>query len=89
MSVTPNCFKASMLARKLMFEGLIKCPFPCRGKKKTSRLLNFVFNILSDGLPHGVSICNNSLSLNSSTSYKPLPPMIANLLLEIYKRYFI
>ena len=33
MSETPNCFNASILARKFIFEGEIKCPLPCLGKK--------------------------------------------------------
>ncbi len=33
MSVTPNCFSASIFALKFMFDGEIKCPFPCLGKK--------------------------------------------------------
>ena len=39
---------------------------------------------MSEGLPQGVLISNNSLSLNSSTSYRPLPPIIANLFILLY-----
>ena len=80
ISVTPNCFNASMFALKFIFDGDIKCPLPCLGKKYISLLLYLVFNILSDGFPQGVFKSINSLSLNSSTSYRPLPPIIANLL---------
>ena len=42
--------------------------------------------ILSEAFPQGVFMSNNSLSLNSSTSYNPLPPIIANLLFAIFER---
>ena len=52
-------------------------------RKKTSFSLNLVFKIWSEGLPQGVFKSKSSLSLNSSTSYRPLPPIIANLLFAI------
>ena len=33
ISVIPNCLSASILALKLIFEGEMKCPLPCLGKK--------------------------------------------------------
>ena len=51
MSVTPSCFKESILALKLIFEGDIKCPLPCLGRKYTSLLLYFVFKFSSEGFP--------------------------------------
>ena len=33
ISVTPSCFRASILALKLIFDGETKCPLPCLGKK--------------------------------------------------------
>ena len=65
-SDTPNCFKASIFALKLILDGDIKCPLPCLGIKKTSLLLYLIFRILSEGFPQGVVKSNISLSLNSS-----------------------
>ena len=45
ISVTPSCLRASILALKLIFDGFIKWPLPCLGKKKTSLSLKFVFKI--------------------------------------------
>ena len=36
ISVTPDCFNASIFALKLILEGEITCPLPCLGKKQTS-----------------------------------------------------
>ena len=60
ISVTPQLFNASILALKFIFDGDIKCPLPCLGKKYISLLLNLVFKILSDGEPQGVFISKNS-----------------------------
>ena len=54
MSVTPNCFKASILALKLMLLGFILCPLACLGMKQISSLPNCAIKISSDGLPQEV-----------------------------------
>ena len=54
ISVAPSCFRASILALKLIFDGDMKCPFPCLGKNKTSFDSKVAFTISSDGSPHGV-----------------------------------
>ena len=61
ISVTPSCFKASIFALKFIFDGDMKCPLPCLGRKITL-LLYLVFNISSEGFPQGVSILISSLS---------------------------
>ena len=45
ISVTPSCFKASMLALKLIFDGFILCPLECLGMKHISSFSNFAIKI--------------------------------------------
>ena len=54
ISVTPLCFSASILARKFILDGDIKCPLPCLGIKQKLCFANFASRIWSDGSPHGV-----------------------------------
>ena len=42
ISVTPICLSASILALKLIFDGDIKCPLPCLGKKKPLSIQKFL-----------------------------------------------
>ena len=68
ISVTPSCFRASMLALKLIFDGDMKCPLPCLGKNKISFDSNVAFNIASDGSPQGVLIFKESILEKPSIS---------------------
>ena len=56
ISVTPNCFKASIFALKFILLGLILCPLECLGIKQISSLPSLAIKISSDGFPQAVFI---------------------------------
>ena len=56
ISVTPNCFIASIFALKLIFVGFILWPRECLGIKQISSFPMLAKRTSSEGFPHGVLI---------------------------------
>src|SRR3954449_12299959 len=76
MSVTPQRFSASILARKLIADGGNTCPRPCRGRKTTFCPSSVPKQNSSEVRPNGLSTRRQTISVNPSIRYRPLPPII-------------
>src|SRR5215510_413557 len=70
-----------MLARKLISEGVRRCPRPWRARNATRFPSTIPVTIASEGSPKGVLKRTSLTAERPFIEYRPLPPMIPTLAL--------